>query len=123
MTNVDSATTVVVKRDPEEPDCEVCSVDGSTPDCSPTEKTLTNVANLTLEFSCLNPQNVYNVMIKKHIGESISNALKAGRCLSVISGLLYISDLCCGLQKAITMPYFLRVHQDPLHSRCSRSPS
>ncbi|XP_051247553.1 CUB domain-containing protein 1 [Dicentrarchus labrax] len=64
---VDSSTTVVVSRNPEEPECEVCSVDGSTTNCSPTEKTLTNVKNLTLEFSCLKPQDVYSLKMKKKI--------------------------------------------------------
>ncbi|XP_059206765.1 CUB domain-containing protein 1 isoform X2 [Centropristis striata] len=64
---VDSGTTVVLSRDPKEPECEVCSVDGSTPDCSPTEKTLTKVEKLSLEFSCLKPQDVYSVKMKKKI--------------------------------------------------------
>uniref|UniRef100_UPI0037E90619 CUB domain-containing protein 1 n=1 Tax=Semicossyphus pulcher TaxID=241346 RepID=UPI0037E90619 len=64
---VDPGTTLVVSRDPKEPECEVCSVDGSTPNCSPTEKTLTKVANLSLEFSCLTPQDVYSVKMNKKI--------------------------------------------------------
>ncbi|KAE8281979.1 CUB domain-containing protein 1 [Larimichthys crocea] len=64
---VNSSTTVVITRNPKEPECEVCSMDGSTPNCSPTEKTLTNVEKLSLEFSCLKPQDVYTVMIKKKI--------------------------------------------------------
>lgn len=70
LLSVDARTTVVFSRDPQEPECEVCSVDGSTPNCSPTEKTLTDVRNLTLEFSCLKPQNIYSLKIKKTIGES-----------------------------------------------------
>ncbi|XP_037649901.1 CUB domain-containing protein 1 isoform X2 [Sebastes umbrosus] len=62
---VDSSTTVVVSRGPKEPECEVCSVDGPTPDCSPTEKTLTNVEKFSLEFSCLKPQDVYSVKMEK----------------------------------------------------------
>lgn len=66
---VDSSTTVVLSRD-EEPECEVCSVGGATPDCSPSEKTLTNVEKLSLEFGCLKPQDVYSVKTKKLIGEN-----------------------------------------------------
>lgn len=73
VTSVDSSTTVVVARDPAEADCEVCSADGSMPDCSPTGKTLTNVANLTLEFGCPKPQDVYSVRIQKHIGRRSVN--------------------------------------------------
>nr|XP_020453389.1 CUB domain-containing protein 1-like isoform X2 [Monopterus albus] len=64
---IDSSTTVVVSRDPVEPACDVCSVDGPTPNCSPTEKTLTNVEKLSLEFSCQNPQDMYRVKIRKKI--------------------------------------------------------
>lgn len=68
--SVNSSTTVVIRRDPEAPECDVCSLDGSTPQCATNEKTLTNVNNLSLEFSCLKPQDVYSVEIKKKIGEN-----------------------------------------------------
>lgn len=68
--SVDSSTTVVVSRDPKEPECEVCTIDGATPNCSPTEKTLTNVEKLSLEFSCQKPEDMYSVKMKKKIGES-----------------------------------------------------
>lgn len=71
VVTVDSNTHVVVSRDPEEAECEVCTLDGSTPECSPTEKTLTNVEKFSLGFSCAKPQNIYSVKIKKHIGESV----------------------------------------------------
>lgn len=61
---------VVLKRDPEEADCDMCYGGGSTPTCSPPEEMLTNVENLTLVFSCPKPQNVYTVEIKKGIGKS-----------------------------------------------------
>ncbi|KAL7382244.1 hypothetical protein ABVT39_019415 [Epinephelus coioides] len=67
VVTVDSGTTVVVSRDPKGEECEVCSVDGSTRDCSPTEKTLTNVDKLSLEFSCQKPEDVYSVEMKKKI--------------------------------------------------------
>lgn len=86
VTTVDSSTAVALRRDPAEPDCEVCSVEGSTPSCSPTEKMLSNVANVTLEFSCPAPQNVFSVAITKHIGESLSQLLGTGCRLSVVSG-------------------------------------
>lgn len=70
VVTVDSSTTVVMSRDPRDPECEVCSVEGSTPNCSPTEKTLTSVENHSLEFSCPKPENVYSVEIKKKIGEN-----------------------------------------------------
>ncbi|XP_039977595.1 CUB domain-containing protein 1 [Xiphias gladius] len=64
---VDSSTTVVISRDPEGPECDVCTVDGSTMNCSPTEKILTNTEKLSLEFSCPKPQDMYSVKMKKKI--------------------------------------------------------
>lgn len=65
----DHSTTVVISRDPGEPECEVC-VDGSTTNCSPTDITVMNTAKLSLEFSCLRPQDMYSVKIRKEIGEN-----------------------------------------------------
>ncbi|CAJ1083247.1 CUB domain-containing protein 1-like isoform X1 [Xyrichtys novacula] len=62
---VDPSTSVTLSRDPKEPECEVCSVEGSGPDCSP--KPFTNVENLSLEFSCLKPEDVYSVEMNKKI--------------------------------------------------------
>lgn len=70
VVTVDSSTTVAMIRDPGDPECEVCSIDGSTRNCSPTEKTLTSVENRSLEFSCPKPENVYSVKIKNKIGEN-----------------------------------------------------
>ncbi|XP_037330983.2 CUB domain-containing protein 1 isoform X1 [Pungitius pungitius] len=67
VVTVDSSTTAVVRRDPAAPECDVCSADGSTRECRANEKTLTNVENLSLEFSCLKPQDVFSVEVKKKI--------------------------------------------------------
>lgn len=77
VVTVDSGTTVVISRDPKEAECEVCSVDGSTSDCSPTEKTLTNVEKLSLEFSCEKPEDVYSVEMKKKIACTKSSCTPA----------------------------------------------
>ncbi|KAM9340239.1 CUB domain-containing protein 1 [Symphorus nematophorus] len=63
VVTVDSSMTVDVIHKPGEPECEVCSVDGSTPDCG-SKRTLTNNDKLSLEFSCQNPQDVYSVKMK-----------------------------------------------------------
>ncbi len=70
VVTVDSGTNVVISRDPKQPECEVCSKADATSDCSPTEKTLTNVKDLTLEFSCLKPEDVYSVKMTKKIGKN-----------------------------------------------------
>lgn len=94
-TTVDSSTTVVVERNPGEPDCEVCSVGELARSCSPTEQMLSNVANLTLEFSCPTPQNVFSVTIAKHIGERLVPVSAPGRCIST---LFSICGLFCWAQ-------------------------
>ncbi|XP_073340583.1 CUB domain-containing protein 1 [Pagrus major] len=73
VVSVDSSTTVVVSRNRGEPECEVCSVDGSTRNCSPTEKTLTNVDKLSLEFSCPKPQDMYSMKMNKEISCTTSS--------------------------------------------------
>ncbi|XP_029023232.1 CUB domain-containing protein 1 [Betta splendens] len=65
---IDSSTTVVLSRDPAAPECDVCSAEGSTSNCSPTTKTLTNVHNLSLDFSCQQPQDVYTATVQRKIG-------------------------------------------------------
>lgn len=106
---MDSSTTVVLKQDAEEADCDMC-YDG-VPICH-TEKTLTNVQNYMLKFSCPKPQNVYSVEIKKHIGKSLSNLVT-----DMFFQLLYY------LENEITIFFLLRMHQDYLHPNCRRSPS
>lgn len=73
VVSFDPSTTVILSRDPAEAECEVCSDDGTTRDCSPTEKTVTKAENLPLEFSCLKPQDVFTVKIMKKIGETCLN--------------------------------------------------
>lgn len=70
LLTIDASTTVVLSRDPAEPECDVCSAQGSASDCSPTTKTLTEVGNLSLEFSCQKPQDVYTVTIQRKIGKT-----------------------------------------------------
>lgn len=67
VVTIDPSTTLILRRNPKEPECEVCLVDGSTPNCSPTELTLTKVENLSLEFNCLKPEDVYSVKMQKTI--------------------------------------------------------
>lgn len=87
VVNVDSSTTVAMSRDPKDPECEVCSIDGSTRKCSPTEETLTSVENHSLEFSCPKPENVYSVKIMKKIGENYVFVVK-----TTIHILMYVNN-------------------------------
>ncbi|XP_029977107.1 CUB domain-containing protein 1 [Salarias fasciatus] len=65
VVSIDSGTTVVLN--PQGLKCEICTATGSTPDCSSGEKTLTNVANLSVEFGCKTPQDVFSVSMSKKI--------------------------------------------------------
>lgn len=72
VVGIDSTTTVTISRAAGKAECEVCSVDGSTRNCSPTEKMLTSAENLSLEFGCPKPENVYTVKITKTIGKDFN---------------------------------------------------
>lgn len=65
----DPGITVVIRRVTDEMECDVCTKDGSNPTCSPTELTLSNPQNTSLDFSCPQPQDVFNVQVKRKIGE------------------------------------------------------
>ncbi|KAM3858171.1 CUB domain-containing protein 1 [Diretmus argenteus] len=67
VVSADPGTTVVISRGSEDPECDVCSADGSDPTCSPTDLTLTTAQNTTLEFSCPQPQDAFRVQIQKKI--------------------------------------------------------
>ncbi|XP_061838784.1 CUB domain-containing protein 1 isoform X2 [Nerophis lumbriciformis] len=67
VVTIDSSTTLVISRFSQEPECELCySVDAART-CSQSGKTLTDVQSLSLEFSCLKPQESYSVEVKKTI--------------------------------------------------------
>lgn len=68
--SVDPSTVLILDRDPDGLECEVCTTVGSTTDCSPSHKMLTNADKQSLEFSCPKPQDMYIVKIKKGMGES-----------------------------------------------------
>ncbi|XP_061676391.1 CUB domain-containing protein 1 isoform X2 [Syngnathoides biaculeatus] len=67
VVTIDSSTTVTISRFSQEPQCELCSGVDSARTCSQTGKTLTNVETLSLEFSCLKPQEAFSVAVKKTI--------------------------------------------------------
>lgn len=67
--------TVVLSRDPGEPECEVCILGGASPDCSSTEKTLKSAEQLSVEFSCMKPQNVFTVKMTTKIGKKPNDDL------------------------------------------------
>lgn len=112
---MDPGTTVVVKRNPEDGDCEVCSGEGATLDCSPTQKTLTNVLGVTLDFSCPRPQDVFSVDIKKLIGQSLISLSEAF--------FRYFMLYFIYSENEIVFFFFLRMHPEHLHPSCRRSPS
>ncbi|XP_008279124.1 CUB domain-containing protein 1 [Stegastes partitus] len=66
VVTVDPGTMVVLSRDAASPECEVCTVDGSTRSCSAEEKSLAN-GESSLEFSCLKPEDTFSVKMEKKI--------------------------------------------------------
>ncbi|XP_069548820.1 CUB domain-containing protein 1 [Brachyistius frenatus] len=77
VVSLDSSATLVLSRDLEEPECEICTADGSTPACSSKEKTLTNTENLSVEFSCPKPEDIFSVKIKRKIECTASSCTPA----------------------------------------------
>ncbi|XP_061123640.1 CUB domain-containing protein 1 [Syngnathus typhle] len=67
VVTVDSSTTIALSRFSQEPECELCTGVDSARTCTQTEKTLTDVQNLALEFSCLKPQDAYIVRVETTI--------------------------------------------------------
>ncbi|XP_061615885.1 CUB domain-containing protein 1 isoform X2 [Phyllopteryx taeniolatus] len=67
VVTIDSSTTVTIIRFSQEPECELCSGVDSARTCSRTGTNLTDVQSLSLEFSCLKPQEAFSVEVKKTI--------------------------------------------------------
>ncbi|XP_034017126.1 CUB domain-containing protein 1 [Thalassophryne amazonica] len=63
---VDPDVIVDIRREPEGPECHVCLADRAEPTCDETAISIADVQN-TLEFTCLEPQDVFTVTMKKKI--------------------------------------------------------
>lgn len=66
-------TIIKVSRVAEEADCSVCTFQGSSQVCKPKQLTLANAANVSLEFTCPQPQDVFAVEINRKIGGTITD--------------------------------------------------
>lgn len=63
----DPNTIVVISRDVKGPECQVC-VDKEPPKtCNPKELTLTDASTTSVEFTCPNPHDIFNVQIIREI--------------------------------------------------------
>lgn len=69
VVTIDSSTAVELKRVLQEPECEICTTTtaGTSTDCSSKGMTLAQEQNLSLEFSCLKPEDIYTVTIRRTI--------------------------------------------------------
>uniref|UniRef100_A0A3Q3AKK9 CUB domain containing protein 1a n=1 Tax=Kryptolebias marmoratus TaxID=37003 RepID=A0A3Q3AKK9_KRYMA len=65
--SIDPGFTVVLSRDAGAPECEVCVLGGSAPDCSATEKTLKSAEKISVAFRCLKSQDVFSVKMTSKI--------------------------------------------------------
>lgn len=61
-------TIIRISRVEEELDCSVCENRGSNQVCNPKLLTLENAANVSVEFTCPQPQDVFTVEIDRRIG-------------------------------------------------------
>lgn len=64
------SSTVVLSRDPGETECEVCVTDGASPQCSSTDQTLKSAGDISLEFRCLKPEDVFTMKMITIIGKN-----------------------------------------------------
>lgn len=69
----DPNTIISIRREAEEPDCQICVTEGTKKTCKPQEQTLKNPHNTSVEFTCPQPQNVFSVEINREIGIKIKN--------------------------------------------------
>ncbi|XP_017275018.1 CUB domain-containing protein 1 [Kryptolebias marmoratus] len=75
--SIDPGFTVVLSRDAGAPECEVCVLGGSAPDCSATEKTLKSAEKISVAFRCLKSQDVFSVKMTSKIGCTKSSCTPA----------------------------------------------
>ncbi|XP_077600136.1 CUB domain-containing protein 1 [Stigmatopora nigra] len=67
VVTVDSSTNIAINKFSQEPQCELCSGADSARTCSETAMVLSDLQNVAIDFSCLKPQEVYSVEVKKAI--------------------------------------------------------
>ncbi|KAG7458055.1 hypothetical protein MATL_G00233840 [Megalops atlanticus] len=63
----DTGTSITIQRDTAGPDCTVCSTEGSkAPQCS-SKLALRDTHNVSVEFSCTRPQDIFRVEVNREI--------------------------------------------------------
>lgn len=67
----DPNTVLLITRMNVVPDCSVCVNVGSKQKCSPQFQRLTNPYNTSVEFTCPQPQDVFNVEINREISTNV----------------------------------------------------
>ncbi|XP_045915638.1 CUB domain-containing protein 1 isoform X2 [Micropterus dolomieu] len=63
----DPNTSITISRVTTEPDCSVCMMEGSGKTCKQTQITLKKYSNISVEFTCPRPQDVFSVVINRQI--------------------------------------------------------
>lgn len=61
-------TIIKINKVDEEADCSVCRYQGSSQVCNPKRLTLEYTTNASVEFTCLQPQDIFSVEINRKIG-------------------------------------------------------
>ena len=67
----DPNTMIVISRVNKEPDCSVCVDEGPNQKCNPQSQRITSSQNMSVEFTCEDPQEVFSVEINREIGMNI----------------------------------------------------
>ncbi|KAG7225465.1 hypothetical protein INR49_027460 [Caranx melampygus] len=102
-----------VYRDAQGPECEVCTVDGSTtPNCNPTEQTLSSAEKHSLEFSCPKPQEMYNVKMTMKIATRMMSVTPDPNTIIIITRVAEEPDCSVCMDdapKQICNPRYLRI--------------
>lgn len=65
-------TIIKISRADGEPDCRVCVHKGSSLPCYPKHLTLDGATNVSVEFTCPQPQDVFTVEVNRKIGVLIT---------------------------------------------------
>lgn len=67
----DPNTIIIINRVAEEPDCNVCENKSPQQNCNPRQLVLRDGTNISVEFTCPRPQDVFSVEINREIGMKV----------------------------------------------------
>lgn len=69
--HLDQDVVVTIHRNAAEPECSVCVGKAPEQTCDPQYQRLTYSPDMSVEFTCPNPQEIFKMDINREIGEDI----------------------------------------------------